>query len=69
MQQNAFLLIMEYSEGGSLGAALREDNSKVMWMVEDGHDRVPGRGRCLAIQICDAISYLHDNNVCQAQML
>lgn len=60
MQGNAYVLVMEYVEGGSLYDALSQDNSALMWAGS-------GRGRQLAMQIADALEYLHDNKVRSAQ--
>ena len=54
------MFVMEFAAMGSLHSALQEDNSKYRWMVEPGR---PGLGRRLALQITDALSYLHMNKV------
>ncbi|KAK9812065.1 hypothetical protein WJX73_002618 [Symbiochloris irregularis] len=55
-QGSAFLLVMEYVDGGSLFNALGKGDRSVMWAGD-------GFGRQLAIQISDALAYLHDNKL------
>lgn len=64
-QGDTFLLVMEYVSGGSLFQALQDEGSMFMWTVSSGPQGSSraGLGRYVAIQIADALMYLHSNHV------
>lgn len=69
LQGNAFLLVMEYLAGGSLSAALQHDDSPLRWWIHrDGRHRT-GQGFSIAVQLADALAYLHANEVRPAALL
>lgn len=54
---------MEYLAGGSLSAALQDEHSPLRWWVSRHGCQRMGSGFSIAMQLADALAYLHANGV------
>ena len=61
-QDKAFLLVMEYLSGGSLFDALHRDDDCIFRWTH-GKNATAGLGRRIALQLADALAYLHTNHL------